>query len=73
VALPGDRIVDRRAFLGTVTVGLLAAPFATEAQPTAKVYRIGFIVTATSDETRHLSNALSEGLRELGYVEECRV
>jgi ABC-type uncharacterized transport system substrate-binding protein len=31
--------------------------------------RIGFIVTATPHETRHLVTALSEGLRELGYVE----
>ena len=48
---------------------LLVAPLALKAQPTAKVYRIGFIVTATSNETGHLFKALSEGLRGLGYVE----
>jgi len=61
--------VDRRAFLGTLTGSLLAGPLAAEAQPVGKTYRIGFIVTATRDETGHLITALSEGLRELGYVE----
>jgi putative tryptophan/tyrosine transport system substrate-binding protein len=61
--------VDRRTFLGTLTGSLLAAPLAAEAQPAGKVYRIGLIVTATRDETGHLIKALSEGLRELGYVE----
>ena len=53
----------------TVILLLLAASLAADAQPTGKVYRIGFILTATPDETGHLSKALSEGLRELGYVE----
>jgi hypothetical protein len=48
---------------------LLAAPLTADAQPTGKVYRIGFIVTATASETGHLVKALDEGLRELGYVE----
>ena len=61
--------MDRRAFLGTLTGSLLAAPLAAEAQSVGKVYRIGFIVTATRDETGHLIKALTEGLREFGYVE----
>jgi len=61
--------MNRRGFIGTVAGSLLVAPLALKAQPTAKVYRIGFIVTATSNETGHLFKALSEGLRELGYVE----
>jgi putative ABC transport system substrate-binding protein len=52
-----------------LTGSLLAAPLAAGAQPVGKVYRIGLIVTATRDETGHLIKALSEGLRELGYVE----
>jgi putative ABC transport system substrate-binding protein len=60
--------MDRRVFLGVVA-GLLAAPLAAEAQPAARVYRIGFILTATPNETGHLLKALNEGLRELGYVE----
>ena len=61
--------MNRRVFLSTVAGGLLAAPLAAEAQPTGKVYRIGFILTATPNETGHLLKALNEGLRELGYVE----
>jgi putative ABC transport system substrate-binding protein len=61
--------MDRRAFIGTLAGGLLAAPLGVEAQPAGKVYRIGFMLTATANETGHLLKALNEGLRELGYVE----
>jgi len=61
--------MNRRGFIGALAGGLFAAPLVTAAQPTVKVYRIGFLVTATSTETGHLFKALSEGLRELGYVE----
>ncbi len=44
----GDRVMDRRIFLGTLASGLLAAPLGAEAQPAAKVYPIG------SSETRWL-------------------
>ncbi len=37
--------MDRRVFLGMIAGGLLAAPLAGEAQPAAKVYRVGFIST----------------------------
>ena len=33
----GDRVMDRRAFIGTLAGGLLAAPLAAEAQPAAKI------------------------------------
>ncbi len=62
-------MVTRRAFLASVTSGLLAAPLAAGAQQAGKVYRIGVIVTAAPNETEHLIKALDEGLRELGYVE----
>ena len=39
----GDRVMDRRAFIAGIAVGLLAAPLAAEAQPAAKVARIGFL------------------------------
>ena len=35
--------MDRRAFIGTLTGGLLAAPLAAEAQPVGKVWRIGVL------------------------------
>ena len=53
----------------TLALGLLAAPLASDAQQTGKVYRIGFILTAAREEVVHLAKALDEGLRELGYVE----
>ncbi len=42
---------------------VLAAPLAAEAQPAAKVWRIGLIVVAPASPL----DALSQGLRELGY------
>jgi len=40
-----------------------------EAQPAAKVYRVGFLLGATGASVASLFHALEEGLRELGYVE----
>ncbi len=40
-----------------------------EGQPTAKVYRVGFLLGATAESVASLFNALNEGLRDLGYVE----
>ncbi len=57
-------------WLATAAILLLvAAPFAGNAQPHGKVYRIGYIQTATPDEQEQLTKAFDEGLRELGYVE----
>ncbi len=56
--------MNRRAFV----VGLgavLAAPLANEAQPTTKVYRVGFLVFFPVPD----HDALLTGLREAGYVE----
>ena len=35
--------MERRAFLGTLAGGLFAAPLIAEAQPAAKVARIGYL------------------------------
>jgi len=61
--------VDRRAFLATLTGGLLAAPFAAGAQQTGKVYRIGFLGNSTAALEANLVGPFREGLRDLGYVE----
>jgi putative ABC transport system substrate-binding protein len=61
--------VDRRAFLGTVAGGLLAAPLAAEAQLAGKVHRIGFLGNSTATLETNLVGPFREGLRELGYVE----
>jgi putative tryptophan/tyrosine transport system substrate-binding protein len=60
--------VDRRAFLSTLTGGLLAPPLAAEAQQTGKIYRIGVVARPGAADTPH-GRAFREGLRELGWVE----
>ena len=67
--------MDRRAFIGRLALGTLAAPRAARAQPARKVYRIGILGSSamTSDmigpQPRGPSTAaLLRGLRELGYV-----
>jgi len=59
----------RRAFLGTISLGLLAAPLAAEAQQAARVPRIGFLGNSTAALEANLVGPFREGLREFGYVE----
>jgi ABC-type uncharacterized transport system substrate-binding protein len=61
-------MASRRAFLATVTGGLLAAPLAVRAQQTAKVYRIGFVWDSPT-VWPHALEAFQQGLRDLGWVE----
>jgi ABC-type uncharacterized transport system substrate-binding protein len=62
--------MDRRAFLGTLAGGLLAAPLAAEAQQAGTVWRIGLLSYAASDSGGAARwKAFREQLRELGYVE----
>jgi putative ABC transport system substrate-binding protein len=61
--------MDRRAFISGITLGLLTAPLATEAQPPSKVPRIGFLATNSPAEYPDLLEAFRQGLRDLGYVE----
>jgi ABC-type uncharacterized transport system substrate-binding protein len=58
--------VDRRAFIGTIAGGLLAAPLAAEAQWAAKVYRIGVLWESTIAPR---ADAFRQGLLELGFKE----
>ena len=67
--------MNRRIFIGSLTLATLAAPAGASAQPRRKVYRIGIVNFAptTSDmagpQPRNpFTNALVRGLRELGYV-----
>jgi putative ABC transport system substrate-binding protein len=62
-------MMDRRRFVGAFAGGLVIARSVAEAQPAAKVYRIGFLLGATGESVSSLFLALEEGLRELGYVE----
>jgi ABC-type uncharacterized transport system substrate-binding protein len=68
-------MMDRRAFIGRLALGILAAPSAARGQPARKVARIGILNFAamTSDmigpQPRHPSTiAFLRGMRELGYV-----
>ena len=62
--------MDRRAFLGTLAGGLLAAPLAAEAQQAGKVYRIGLLDFSAPDPARQAWwNAFRQQMRQLGYVE----
>jgi ABC-type uncharacterized transport system substrate-binding protein len=64
--------MDRRVFLSALSAGLLAVPLATGAQQAAgRVWRVGFLTPGF----RELPGSnpglapLSQGLRELGYIE----
>ena len=62
--------MDRRAFLGTLAGGLLAAPLVAEAQPAGKVPRIGWVGNmAPPPPPVSQLEGFRQGLRELGYVE----
>ena len=54
------------AFPRTYIIALLAAPLAAEAQPAARVYRVGFVSPTSPGPT---FNAFQQRLRELGRVE----
>jgi len=61
--------MHRRAFIGAVTGGLLAAPLAAEDQQTGKVYRIGMLETRSTVLNAANIDAFRQGLRELVYTE----
>ena len=60
--------MDRRTFI-SVTLGLLAAPPAAEAQQAGKMYRIGMLERTPPATNAANFEAFRRGLRELRYVE----
>lgn len=60
-------MVNRRAFIGTVAGGLVAAPLTLLAQPQPKLSRIGFL--AADSASARVQQAFVQGMRELGLVE----
>jgi len=62
-------VIERRTFLSGITLGLLVAPLAVEAQPVGKAYRIGFLGGASASGYAALVEELRLGLRDQGYVE----
>ena len=72
---PGYRVMDRRAFIGGLAFGTLAAPHVARAQPERKVYRIGILSSRSTTSEMvgpqpqdPLINALLRGLREFWNV-----
>jgi putative ABC transport system substrate-binding protein len=61
--------MDRRAFISSITVSLLAAPLTVDAQQPQRLYRIGLLEPTSAATNAANLNAFRQGLRELGYVE----
>jgi len=57
--------MDRRAFIGTLTGSLLAAPLAAKAQSPAA--RIGLLGPAEEPRFSEITSGLKQGIREQGY------
>src|SRR5512143_975849 len=60
-------MMDRRAFIGSLTGGLLAAPLAAAAQQAGKVWRIGYLHVFPRPSP--FFEMLRQRLRDLGYIE----
>ena len=65
-------MITRRAFV-VVTLGLLAAPLAGNAQQRSKTWRVGFLSGAAPPPDGGPPPVLRQALRELGYVEQQNV
>ena len=61
--------MDRRAFLGTLAGGLLAAPLAAEAQQAGKLSTVGVLSIGTDPAQSGQWQPFLDAMRELGYVE----
>jgi len=61
--------VERRAFLGAVTGGLLGAPLAGEGQESTTRPRVGFVGAESQSTNQHFLDAFRQGMRDNGYVD----
>jgi putative ABC transport system substrate-binding protein len=61
--------MDRRAFVGALASGLLAAPLVTNAQPREKIARLGTLAGTPRLAQGGNVSTIAERLSELGYVE----
>ena len=70
-AAGGKRVMNRRTFLTTVGVCIVAAPIMGEGQQVGKVWRVGVLTTdpRPAPDSMHPYNAFTKEQRELGYGE----
>ncbi len=63
--------MDRRTFVGSLTMGLLASPLAAEAQQPGKVYTVGILNIGAPDQPGRTSfwQPFLDAMHELNYVE----
>jgi putative ABC transport system substrate-binding protein len=62
-------MIKRAVIAPLLALSLLIAPLAGGAQPVGKLYRIGWISGLSPSSAPHLSAALIQALRDLGWVE----
>jgi hypothetical protein len=62
-------MIDRRAFIGVLAGGLLAAPLAAEGQPTGKIPRLCFLTFDPGTPQSSRFDPFFQGLRDLGYMD----
>ena len=62
-------MTTRRAFLGALAGGLLAAPRTVDAQSAGKVYRVGYLTAGSITANPFVLEAFRQGLRDLGWIE----
>src|SRR4051794_29719794 len=60
---------NRRKLIVALGAGALAAPFGSFAQQQGKVWRIGVLTFGSASNARHLVEAFSKGMADLGYQE----
>jgi len=61
--------MDRRAFLGTLTGGLLAAPLAADGQQAGKVRRVGILSVGAVPSAEEVARSpFLAALRDLGWI-----
>lgn len=62
-------MIMRRTLLSALSAIVLSMPFAAQAQLPERMTRIGILVAGSIEQRGDLDRALTEGLREQGYVE----
>jgi ABC-type uncharacterized transport system substrate-binding protein len=68
-ALIATLVLSTLGLFITLALGLLVAPLAAEAQPAARVYRLGWLMPGSASDFAPRIEAFRHGLRDLGYVE----